>query len=151
MTFACASAWLLVSLLSTTASAQSASDTAEVPVLGQSVPKGSLLAASDFVREARTVPQTRGAVTVRQAVGMEAARNLPAGLVVRDSDLIREQLVRRGEPVSINIRSGSLTIAATGRALGGGAKGDLVRVVSLSTNRTLDGIIEGSGAVGIEP
>ena len=144
--------WLLAGFLpAATAAADPLAATAEVPVLAQSVPKGAILAADDFVREARSTDRTRGAVALRDAIGMEAARNLPAGLVVRDGDLIRAQLVRRGEPVSIRIHSGSLTITATGRALGGGAVGDRVRVVSLATNRTLDGVVESAGTVGVEP
>ena len=80
---------------------------------------------------------------------MEASRNLPAGMVVRQTDLMRPQLVHRGEPVSIRIVSGPLVIAAAGRALSGGAKGEPVRVVTNTTSRTLDGVIEGSGSVRI--
>lgn len=123
----------------------------EVPVLAQNLQKGAILSAADFAREARPGDQARGALALREAIGMEAARNLPAGLIVRSGDLIRAQLVRRGEPVSIRFRSGALTIVATGRALGSGADGDLVRVVSLSTNRTLDAIVDGPGAVRVDP
>ena len=80
---------------------------------------------------------------------MEAARALPAGAMVRGSDVIRPQLVRRGEPVTIALRDGGLSITAQGKALSGGAAGDFVRVVSLATNHTLDGVVEGTGAVRV--
>jgi flagella basal body P-ring formation protein FlgA len=80
---------------------------------------------------------------------MEAQRALSAGTVVRASDVIRPQLVRRGEPVTITLRDGGLSISTEGRALGSGAAGDFVRVVSLSTNRTLDGVVEGTGAIRV--
>jgi flagella basal body P-ring formation protein FlgA len=56
-------------------------------------------------------------------------------------------LVKRGEPVSLTIRSGTLLIRAQGRALSDGRRGDLVRVVALPTSRTLDGVVEANGAV----
>jgi flagella basal body P-ring formation protein FlgA len=80
---------------------------------------------------------------------MEAARNLTAGNVVRRSDLMKPQLVRRGEPVTIRIVAGALVITASGRALNGGGQGEMVRVVTNTTNRTLDGTIDGSGTVRV--
>jgi flagella basal body P-ring formation protein FlgA len=62
---------------------------------------------------------------------------------------MRPQLVHRGEPVTIRIVSGTLAITASGRALGGAAEGEAVRVVVNATNRTLDGVVEGSGTVRI--
>lgn len=123
----------------------------EVPVavLGHAVQKGDRIDASDFSVETRPAAAARGALTIDQASGMEAARNLPAGTVVRQSDLMRPQMVRRGEPVTIRIVSGTLIITASGRALTGGSKGDAVRVVANATNRTLDGVIEASGTVRI--
>ena len=120
-----------------------------VPVLARAVAKGELLAADDFTIEERSPAQARGGIPAREAMGKEAARNLPLGTVLRASDVIVPRLVRRGEPVMINVRSGGLTIATAGRALGSGANGDLVRVVSLSTNRTLDGVVEGPSAVRV--
>jgi flagella basal body P-ring formation protein FlgA len=96
-----------------------------------------------------TPAEARGAPALRDIIGMEAQRALSAGTIVRASDVIRPQLVRRGEPVTITLRDGGLTISTEGRALGNGAAGDFVRVVSLSTNRTLDGVVEGTGAIRV--
>ena len=57
--------------------------------------------------------------------------------------------VERGEPVTISLRGAGLVIGTTGRALGSGGMGDLVRVVAPATGRTLDTIVEGSGAVRV--
>jgi flagella basal body P-ring formation protein FlgA len=58
-----------------------------------------------------------------------------------------ERLVRRGEPVTLRLQSGSLTIATAGRALADGQRGARVRVVALATRRTLEGIVEGPGEI----
>ena len=120
----------------------------ETPVLARTIERGELLASGDFIVEERTSSQARGAVSVADAAGMEANRRLGAGNIVRSGDLVTPRLVRRGEPVTIHVRSGALTITASGRALGNGGMGDTVRVVA-STNRTLDAVVEGSGAVRI--
>ena len=121
----------------------------EVSVLQNSVARGALLEAEDFALDTRSAAQARGALSSEKAVGREASRNLAAGSVVRAPDVVEPRLVRRGEPVSVTVRSSGFAIATPGRALGSGAAGDLVRVVILSTNRTLDGIVEGTGKVRI--
>jgi flagella basal body P-ring formation protein FlgA len=124
-----------------------APDAAPVAVLVRAVERGELLTAADFDHEPRPVGRATGAVAAPAAAGRELVRALPAGSVVRASDLIAPRLVRRGEPVSITLRSRGLVIAAAGRALSAGGLGDLVRVVATTTNRTFDAIVEGSGTV----
>lgn len=121
----------------------------QVAVLQQPVARGERIEASDFTTEARAPAAARGALTIENAAGMEATRNLQAGTIVRQSDVMRPQLVHRGEPVTVRIVSGKLVITASGRALGGAADGEAVRVVVNATNRTLDGVVEGSGTVRI--
>lgn len=121
----------------------------QVAVLGHAVAKGERLEAGDFTMEGRTAAAARGALGIEDAMGMEATRNLAPGMVVRRTDVMTPQLVRRGEPVTIKLVSGPLVITAAGRALSGGSKGDLVRVVTNSTSRTLDGMVDGSGTVRV--
>lgn len=123
----------------------------EVPVLDHAVAKGDLLSASDFASQPMPLTEARMLPRLKDIVGMEAARALMPGTVVRTGDVIRPQLVRRGEPVTIALRDGALSITTAGRALGSGAAGDFVRIVSLSTNRTLDGVVESTGIVRVAP
>lgn len=136
-------------LLASGAHAQSAPATVDAPVLAHVVERGELLSAGDFTTAQLSTASARGATAPADAAGMEANRRLQAGAVVRSGDLIPPQLVRRGEPVSLSVRSGSLSITAPGRALSSGAAGDMVRVVNTVTSRTLDGIVEAGGRVRI--
>lgn len=136
-------------LLATAAVAQSTPDLVETPVLGRTVEQGELLSADDFTVEALRPAQARGAIIPADAAGKEARRRLQAGATVRGSDLIEPQVVRRGEPVVIMVRAGGLSITAPGRALSSAAAGEPVRVVSTSTNRTLDGVAEAAGQVRV--
>lgn len=120
-----------------------------VPVLDHAIAKGDLLSAGDFTTKDVAETVARGLPRAKDVIGMEAARALSAGAMVRSSDVVRPQLVRRGEPVTIALRDGGLSITAQGKALSGGAAGDFVRVVSLATNHTLDGVVEGTGAVRV--
>lgn len=120
-----------------------------VPVLAHPVARGERIAASDFVLEHQTAVAGRGALAPAAAAGMEAARNLSAGSIVRQGDLVRARLVRRGQPVTVRIVSGPLVITAGGRALADAAMGEPARVFVDSTSRTLDGVVESAGTVRI--
>lgn len=126
-----------------------AADAVLVPVLAHAIARGDIVTAEDFERQPRAPFLAAGIVGPADAGGREAARNLSAGAVVRPGDLVTPRLVRRGEPVTLALRSGGLVITAAGRALSSGGSGEAVRVVVTATNRTLDGIIEGSGAVRV--
>ncbi|CAN5417055.1 hypothetical protein BH10PSE15_BH10PSE15_10060 [soil metagenome] len=121
--------------------------TAPADVLARPIARGEAFSQDDFVREALPAAQVRGILRAIDAVGKEATRPLSAGSPVRPSDTLPVQLVRRGEPVSILVISGALTISAPGRALSGGGMGEAVRVFSNATGRTLDVVVSGTGKV----
>jgi flagella basal body P-ring formation protein FlgA len=77
-----------------------------------------------------------------------AMLQLSAADIGLEQPMAAPKLVRRGQPVTLVVRSGTLTISAQGRALSDGRAGDLVRVVS-SSSRTIDGIVEGPGTVRV--
>jgi flagella basal body P-ring formation protein FlgA len=131
----------------TSAGAVPPASTANVAVLTRTIERGEPVSALDFSVEARPVAVARGTIGATEAAGLEASRRLMAGSVVRAADLVRPQAVHRGETVVIALRSGGLSISTSGRALSGGSVGDAVRVVSLITNHTLDGMVESSGHV----
>ena len=120
-----------------------------VAVLDHPIARGDVLALADFTEDQRPAAQARMALPPRDCAGLEARRELPSGAIVMASDLMPQQLVRRGEPVMIRVVSGGLAISASGRALASGAKGEMVRVVTNTTSRTLDGIVDGTGSVRI--
>jgi flagella basal body P-ring formation protein FlgA len=138
---------LLAALLAAAPAAAPVHPMVDVPVLGRTVERGEMLSASDFAVEQRAPGWARGATPVASAVGLQAAHRLGAGTVVRGADLMRPQLVKRGETVTIAFDTGGLKITTKGRALSGGGVGDPVRVMSTATNRTLDATVEGSGRV----
>ena len=129
--------------------AQTASQTVVADVLAHSIKRGEVLSERDFVSEELPAARARGFLPMREAAGLEARRWLRSGLPVREGDLIEPRAVRRGESVTIRLRTGALTISGPGRALGDAAVGEAVRVFSESTKQTLDAFVEGAGVVRI--
>lgn len=117
-------------------------------VLARPVERGEIIATTDFVAQDVPTGQATGALAANAAAGLEATRRLNAGTVVRSGDVMTPRLVRRGEPVTLHLRNGGLTITAQGRALSDGRRGDVVRVVAPS-NKTLEGAVDGPASVRI--
>lgn len=124
-----------------------ASPTLNVDTLVRPIARGERIGSADFTPAALPTAQVRGALQAEDIGDVEAVRPLAAGHVVRAADIQPIQLVRRGDPVSIEIRKGALTIAANGRALASGSAGAAVRVFSTTTGRTIDAIVSGPGKV----
>lgn len=129
--------------------AQTAPPKVATDVLARTVQRGEVLAAGDFTSAEVVVTQARDAVSAQEAAGREARRTLRSGLTVRATDLAEPRLIRRGEPVTIRLRSGALTISASGRALSDAARGKPVRVFNEATNQTIDAIAEEAGIVRV--
>ncbi len=121
----------------------------DVAVLLHPVARGEIVGRDDVAAEPRAPAAVGLALSPKAAIGQEAVRDLPAGIVLGRSDLIAPRLVKRGTPVTLWVRKPGLLIATEGRALASGAAGDSVRVFSIVTNRTLDGVVEGPAAVRI--
>jgi flagella basal body P-ring formation protein FlgA len=125
----------------------------QVLSLARVVQKGELLTDADLVWiDAPSGRLPNGAVTeFEDAIGMEAKRTLRPGQPLRANDLQAERLVRKGEPVLVIYQSGTIRLTAQARALGDAALGQPVRVLNISTNRTLSVVASGPGRADITP
>ncbi len=123
----------------------------EIPVISRRIQAGATLSEGDLAWQ--TIPQEKlpeDAVTdLAEIVGREVRRDQNEGDVLRARDLIPPRLVMRGSLVTMKVESPLLQITAQGRALQDGAKGDVVRVTNLQSNRTIEGTVESSGVVRV--
>ncbi|KQM91033.1 MULTISPECIES: flagellar basal body P-ring formation chaperone FlgA [Sphingomonas] len=128
-----------------------AADPAETPVavLTRAIARGDILSATDFELQPRAAVAARGVLAADTASGREAVRALPAGTMVRAGDLVAPRLVRRGEAVTLSLQGRGFAITTAARALAAGGMGDVVRVVALSTNHSVDGVVTGAGSVRV--
>ena len=118
-------------------------------MLTRAIARGDILSAADFELQPRAAVAARGVLAADTASGREAVRALPAGSVVRAGDLVTPRLVHRGEAITLSLRGRGFAISTAGRALAAGGMGDVVRVVTLSTNHSVDAVVDGAGSVRI--
>lgn len=123
-----------------------------VPVLRSSLKAGDIIGAADIewvpVNIRNTVYDT--IADADAMIGKTPARIVEAGAPVRERDLVSPQLVKRGDEILIQFTSGTLSLTARGKAMQNGAEGDLIRVVNLSSNQSLRGVVKGDKLVSVQ-
>jgi flagellar basal body P-ring formation protein FlgA len=125
-------------------------ETVEAAVLTRNVERNEILKSSDVITERRPKAEINGDAAVRaSALGMQARKQLRAGQAVRIADLAKPDLVLRDENVTLIYETPGLYVTVRGKAIDGGAEGDVVNVLNLQSKRTLSGVVIGRGQVAI--
>lgn len=124
---------------------------AEVVTLARPVARGDVLKQADLVIERRPRRQVgRDAVTDRNdAIGRAARNSLQSGRLLQMADLMKPELVRRNETVTLIYRIPGISLTLRGRAIESGAEGDEISVRNEQSKRTVQGIVVGPGRVAV--
>ena len=125
---------------------------ADVPVLVRDMQPGDTVRQNDidWVRLPANRIGQNVITSLDGLLGMSPRRPARAGEPLRVSDMTPPLVVEKGAQVDMTLVSGALTLVARGRALESGAVGDVVNVLNIRSNRTLQGVIEGPNAVRID-
>jgi flagella basal body P-ring formation protein FlgA len=126
-------------------------ETVEVVVPRRPIARGETLGKSDVVVERRP-REGQGAELIsdiRGAIDKVARRALMAGMPLRSGDVQREEIVAKGDLVTIVYEAPGLLISMRGRAGEAGAMGDVVSVTNPQSKRVLQGTVSGTGRVSV--
>ena len=88
-------------------------------------------------------------ITEESLYGMTPRRMVMTGKPIRDMELENPQIVSRGAPVTLVYKDGAMTLSARGKSMQGGARGDLVRVINMNSNRSLEGIVTAENEITV--
>ncbi|MGB5106866.1 MAG: flagellar basal body P-ring formation chaperone FlgA [Candidatus Zixiibacteriota bacterium] len=111
----------------------------EALVTTRSIPRGEALTPDMFTVMRREIyslndPYIAG---VDETEGKEASRSIPQGKTMSYSMVKPEEVIKRGDHVTIMFHSGSLQITATGEARQAGSRGESIKVKNLLTNKII--------------
>jgi flagella basal body P-ring formation protein FlgA len=76
-----------------------------------------------------------------ELVGQRLKHQLIAGRVITPSMLQADLMIRRGQSVTILVRSDSLNIRMSGKALTDGAANQRIKVENLASRRIVEGLV----------
>lgn len=124
-----------------------------VVVLLKGARAGEPLLAEQVTLQQRDVAGLRGAgySDPSQVVGKVPLRGLPPGAILRTADLADQALLKRGDPVTIRVVTGGVSVSMEGRALGGATLGGRVNVENVSSRRIIRGRLTEPGVVQVGP
>ncbi|MBO6679893.1 flagellar basal body P-ring formation chaperone FlgA [Parvibaculum sp.] len=125
---------------------------AEVPVLVRDMQPGDVVRQSDidWVRLPANRIGQNVITSLDGLLGMSPRQPARAGEPMRVSDMTPPLVVEKGAQVDMLLTSGALTLIARGRALESGAVGDVVNVLNIRSNRTIQGVIEGPNMIRVD-
>lgn len=127
-------------------------ETMEVVVPRRAVARGETLGKADVQVERR--PREGQATDLigdpRAAIDKVATRALMAGAPLRAGDVRREEIIAKGDLVTLVYESRGLTITMRGRASEAGAMGDVISVTNPQSKRVLHGTVSGPGRISVQ-
>jgi flagella basal body P-ring formation protein FlgA len=127
-------------------------ETVEVVVPKRTISRGETLTKADILTERR--PRDGQAADllsdVRSAIDKVARRGLAAGAPLRTGDVQREEIVGKGDLVTIVYEAPGLLITLRGRAGEAGAMGDVISVTNPQSKRVLQGTVSGPGRISVQ-
>lgn len=117
--------------------------TATVYVARETLPKGHLFTASDLATDERDVSRmTSGYMTHADAViGQRLKQTLTAGRIITPAMLQADNIIRRGQTVTLIATSGGINVTMAGKSLMDGALNQRIRAENLSSGRVIEGIV----------
>ena len=120
-----------------------------IPVLNKALQSGTLISGHDIDWIEVPADQIQHNIVLKadDIIGMTPRRMVMAGEPLRMQQIAEPLLVERGDLITLNYTEGPIHLSTEAKALQDGAKGDIIRVVNLATNRTLEAMINGSRTV----
>ena len=126
-------------------------ETAEATVLSRSLQRGEVIRPSDFTAERRPRAETSKDDIGQPGniVGLAVRHPLRAGHVLRHADLMKPELVKRNDTVTLVYEVPGIVLTMRGQVTESGAEGDAVTVLNLQSKRTVRGTVTGAGHVTV--
>jgi flagella basal body P-ring formation protein FlgA len=123
----------------------------EIVAPARPIARGETIRASDLVTERRPKASVGAGAFARpeHVVGLAARGALRSGQPLRGADLMKPEIVRQNETVTIVYEVPGLTLSVRGKATESGAEGDLVTVLNVQSKRPVQGTVVGPGRVAV--
>jgi flagella basal body P-ring formation protein FlgA len=126
-------------------------ETVATVTVNRPVELGQVLKASDLLAQRRPKAEANGKVIAEldAAIGLAARHALRPDQPLRESDLMKPEIVQRGDVVTIVYQVPGLVLTLRGKAQESGALGDQISVLNEQSKRLVQGTVTGPGRVTI--
>lgn len=122
----------------------------EAVTLTRTLGRNEIIRAADVSVERRPKAEVASDIVMpEQVVGMTTRRAMRSGMVLRPSDLTKMDVVNRNEAVTISYQAPGIALTLRGKATESGGVGDIINVLNMQSNRTVQATVTGPGRVVI--
>lgn len=128
-------------------------ETVEVPTLIRAFTRSEIVRDEDIQMERRAKAELTPDTILKTTaiVGHAARRDLRAGQPIRVSELMKPELVGRGDTVTLSFESTGVRLVVRAKAMESGTEGDTIQVLNPQSKRTVQATVEGPGRVVVRP
>ena len=122
-----------------------------VVIAARALPRDGLLTADDVSLAERDIARLDYGFlsTVEDVVGHRLRRPVAAGEALTPGNLEMPPLVRRGQRVTVQARSGGLVVRMAGVAQADGIRGQVIEVKNLNSRRTVQAVVRSAQSVEV--
>jgi flagella basal body P-ring formation protein FlgA len=126
-------------------------DMVDVPVLVRAVARGEAIRPVDLRTERKARAELpAGAVTdVATLTGKVTRSALVAGAMMRDGDLVKQDIVEKNSIVTVVYEGPGLSLSMRGKAMEAGGMGDAILIQNIQSKRSVQGTVVGPGKVSV--
>lgn len=123
----------------------------QVWIASRTLPRGHLLTKEDIKPEERDVARmNQGYITeINQLLGQRMKSSVLAGRAITDQLVEADDLVSRGQTVTLAVMSGNINIRMRGKALSDGGLNERIRVENLNSGRVVEGVVRSPEVVEV--
>ncbi|MGL1931429.1 MAG: flagellar basal body P-ring formation chaperone FlgA [Desulfotalea sp.] len=123
---------------------------APIAVATESLRKNAILNSSNYIFDNRDINKLRGAIlNTSQIEGYKLTRRISNNAPILLSNLDKVPVVNRGQRVKVIVHSGKLQLSMIGIAKGNGGINDMIKVLNISSNKTIYATVTGPGLVEV--
>lgn len=122
----------------------------EAVTLTRTIGRGEIIRPADVSVERRPKAEVASDIVVpEQVIGFSTRRALRAGMILRPADITKLDVVNRNEAVTISYQVPGISLTLRGKATEAGGVGDMINVLNIQSNRTVQATVTGPGRVTI--
>jgi flagella basal body P-ring formation protein FlgA len=123
-----------------------------IATLNRDIKAGEILSVDDVSEQPIEMGRAaQDSITdVSAAIGLAAKRQMRAGQKLRESDLERPRMMKKGDIVTLIYEVPGMTLTAQGRAVTDAAAGDVVSIVNSQSHRTVEAKVTATGTAVVE-
>jgi flagella basal body P-ring formation protein FlgA len=122
-----------------------------IPVLRNTMRNGDIIGNADIQMIEMPSEEIQAGMLLKaeNLAGMTPDRLISAGKPVRDTEVRHPQVISRGDFITLIYKNGPMFLTTKGKATQNAAMGDIVRIVNVSSSRSVQGIASGDHEVTV--